>query len=146
MLDKLESLREQYRHLAAELAKPEVIADQPTFQKYAKAHAELSEIVSKYEEYLKLTKQLTQAKELLADDDPDVAAMAREEVDSLEESIASCTQELKVMLLPKDPRDERNVLVEIRAGTGERRQPCLLLISSACIPVMQSGQTGLRNF
>src|SRR5690606_30906167 len=81
-------------------------------------HAELSEIVSKYEEYLNLTKQLTQAKELLADDDPDVAAMAREEVDSLEESIASCTQELKVMLLPKDPRDERNVLVEIRAGTG----------------------------
>ena len=109
---------EQYRHLAAELAKPEVIADQPTFQKYAKAHAELSEIVSKYEEYLNLTKQLAQAKELLADDDPDVAAMAREEVDSLEESIASCTQELKVMLLPKDPRDERNVLVEIRAGTG----------------------------
>ena len=118
MLDKLESLREQYRHLAAELAKPEVIADQPTFQKYAKAHAELSEIVSKYEEYLNLTKQLAQAKELLADDDPDVAAMAREEVDSLEESIASCTQELKVMLLPNDPRDVRNVLVEIRAGTG----------------------------
>ncbi len=118
MLEKLESLREQYLQLDAELAKPEIIADQPTFQKYAKAHANLSGVIAKYEEYLALDQQLSQAKELLADDDPEVSALAKEEIVKLESSLEACDRQLRLLLLPKDERDERNVLVEIRAGTG----------------------------
>ncbi len=118
MLEKLESIREQYRHLDGELAKPEIIADQPTFQKYAKTHSDLGEIVEKYQEYLELEEQLAQAKELLADEDPEVEAMAAAEIEELEPQQQECIQQLRLLLLPKDPRDERNVLVEVRAGTG----------------------------
>lgn len=118
MLEKLESIREHYRQLDAELAKPEIIADQPIFQKYAKAHSDLGEIVARYEEYLELEDQLGQAKELLADEDPDVAEMAQAEIAELETKQEECWQQLRLLLLPKDPRDARNVLVEVRAGTG----------------------------
>lgn len=118
MFEKLESIREQYKELDLELAKPEVIQDQPTFQKYVKAHASLGEIVAKYDQYLALTDEIEQAKELLGEEDPELEAMAKAEIERLEPLQEECLQELRLLLLPKDPRDQRNVLVEVRAGTG----------------------------
>lgn len=108
MIDKLSQLEDKYNDLTRKLSDPEVIADQSSFQKYAKAHAELEEIMTVYREYKDVITGIEEAKELLEDDlEPDFRAMVQEELKELEPKKTALEEELKVLLLPKDPNDEK---------------------------------------
>ncbi|MGI5911340.1 MAG: peptide chain release factor 1 [Syntrophomonadaceae bacterium] len=119
MLHKLQSLEEKYEELTEQLSQPEVISDQSKFQKYAKAHADLSEIVTRYREYKGLLEQTKDTQEMLKEEqDSDFKEMLLEEIETLSEKRKEVELELKVLLLPRDPNDEKSVIMEIRAGTG----------------------------
>jgi peptide chain release factor 1 len=105
--------------LTNELANPEVVSDSKRYQKTAKSHAELGELVAKFREYKDLERGISETKGMVREEtDPELKAMAEEELAGLEERLAKCETDLKLLLLPKDPNDERNVILEIRAGTG----------------------------
>jgi len=120
LIRKLQDSEARYVDLNAQLADPEVRADIKKYQKTAKAHSDLGEIVNSYQEYRTLEKSIADTRALLreAGQDADMKAMAEEELVALEKRRDACGEELKVLLLPKDPNDERNVILEIRAGTG----------------------------
>jgi peptide chain release factor 1 len=119
MFERLDQIEARYEELTQALASPEVIGDSSKYQKTAKAHSEISAIVEKYREYKDLVKGIAESKAVLADEkDPEMRAYAQEELDKLEPRVAGIEEELKVLLLPKDPNDEKNVILEIRAGTG----------------------------
>lgn len=119
MLNKLEALAEKYNDLTLKLSDPEIIADQEQFQKYAKAHADLEEIVSAYQEYKNVLEELSDAKEMLGEKlEPDFRELLQQEITDLEERQEKLEHRIQLLLLPKDPNDEKNVIVEIRAGTG----------------------------
>jgi peptide chain release factor 1 len=118
MFDRLEQLEARYEDLGRQLADPEIISDQQKYQKAAKQHRDLESIVDKFRQYREVVNGISDAKAMLAESDPDIRAMAEEEIAQLEEREPKLEEELKVMLLPKDPNDEKNVVVEIRAGTG----------------------------
>ena len=119
MFDRLEHLEKKYEDLSAALSSPEVMNDSAKYQKTAKAHAELTDLVEKWREYRDLKKGIEETRTLVADEsDAEMKAMAEEELAELEKRFARVEEELKVLLLPKDPNDERNVILEIRAGTG----------------------------
>ena len=119
MFERLDQIEARYEDLTQALASPETINDSARYQKTAKAHSELTPIVEKYREYKDLKKGIADSKTLLADDrDPDMRAYAQEELDKLESRVTGVEEELKVLLLPKDPNDEKNIVLEIRAGTG----------------------------
>ncbi len=115
---KLDQIELRFEELTRQMADPAVIADAEVYRKTAKAHSELSEIVAKYREWKDASSQLGQARAMLSDSDPEMQQMAQEEIIRLEPTLAEIEQELKVLLLPKDPNDEKNVVLEIRAGTG----------------------------
>ena len=115
---KLEELEKRFDELTAGMADPAVIGDAEQYRKIAKAHSELSEVVGKFREWKKAEDGLQQARAMLEDHDADLKAMAEEEVARLEPEMARIEEELKVLLLPKDPLDDKNVVLEIRAGTG----------------------------
>jgi peptide chain release factor 1 len=119
-LDKLEEIEKKYDELTAQLGEPEVLADQTLYQKTAKARAELSEVVEKYREWKSIRKGLEETKALLteASADPEMRDLAQEELAELEKRETKVEEELRILLLPKDPNDEKNVVLEIRAGTG----------------------------
>ncbi len=119
MFERLDQIEAKYEELTQALASPEVISDSSKYQKTAKAHAELSEIVEKYREYKDLKKGIAESKQLVAEEsDAEMRAYAQEELTRLEERLTAVEQELKTLLIPKDPNDEKNVILEIRAGTG----------------------------
>jgi peptide chain release factor 1 len=115
---KLAELEKRYEDLTRQMADPEVINDADRYRKTAKAHSDLSEIVSEYRNWKKLIADYEQARQMLQDTDPDLREMAVEETTRLEPAMAELEQRLKLLLLPKDPNDEKNVVLEIRAGTG----------------------------
>ena len=119
MFERLDQTEKRYEELNAALASPDIVNDSARYQKTAKAHAEIAPIVEKYREYKDLTKGIAESKAMLADEkDPDMRAYAQEELDQLQARVGGVEEELKVLLLPKDPNDEKNVILEIRAGTG----------------------------
>jgi peptide chain release factor 1 len=119
LIEKLRSVEAKYEELNALLADPEVVSDSKRYQKTAKAHSELGEIVSKYREYLDIERGIEDTRAILREEsDVEMKAMAQEELAGLEQRLEKCETELKLLLLPKDPNDERNVILEIRAGTG----------------------------
>ena len=118
MFAKLESIEKQYCDLEASLAKPEVYNDQEQYRRLAKAHADLDTIVSLYREHKAVREEIENNKLLLHDDDPEIRAMAHEEIEKAEARLPELEQELKIALLPPDPLDEKNTILEIRAGTG----------------------------
>lgn len=119
MWDRLADIQRRYEELTRQLADPEVLADSSRYQAVAKAQAELSELVEVYEQYRSKEREYQEARQLLAETtDPEFKAMVREEMVDLERSMAQLENRLKQLLLPKDPNDERNVIMEIRAGTG----------------------------
>src|SRR5579871_987870 len=115
---RLDELEKRFEDLTAQMADPAVIGDAEQYRKVTKAHSELSDVVSKYREWKKVDDGLTQARGMLEDNDPELKTMAEEEIARLEPELARIEEELKVLLLPKDPLDEKNVVLEIRAGTG----------------------------
>jgi peptide chain release factor 1 len=119
MFDKLKNVEVRYEELNKLLSDPQIISRQSEFQKYSREHAEISSVVNGYREYTKASNQLKDSETLLNDEtDPELVELAKEEVKELQQSIQEISDRLKVLLLPKDPRDERNVIMEIRAGTG----------------------------
>lgn len=118
MLEKLLAIEEKYEEITAALSNPEVLSNAQTYQKYSKEQAELMPIVEKIREYKKLLAELIDAEEILKSGDGDLKELAQEEMEELKKKKPIIENELKIMLLPKDPRDERNVILEIRAGTG----------------------------
>ena len=119
MFEKLESIKKRYEELSAEISKSEVIANQELWRKLMKEHADLEEIVSAYEAYLAMQAELPELREMLKTaDDAELREMAQEEIASLEEKMQKAEEDLKFLLIPKDPNDGKNVILEIRAGTG----------------------------
>jgi peptide chain release factor 1 len=119
MFERLDQIEARYEELTQALASPEIIGDSAKYQKTAKAHSEISAIVEKYREFKDLRKGINESKAVLADEkDPEMRAYAQEELDKLEARVGGVEDELKVLLIPKDPNDEKNVILEIRAGTG----------------------------
>jgi peptide chain release factor 1 len=119
MFERLDQIEARYEELTQALASPQVIGDSTKYQKTAKAHSELTDIVEKYREYKDLTRGIAESKAVLADEkDPDMRAYAQEELTQLESRVGQVEADLKVLLLPKDPNDEKDVILEIRAGTG----------------------------
>ena len=119
MFERLDQIEARYEELTQALASPEIISDSAKYQKTAKAHSDMTPVVEKYREYKDLKRGIAESKAVLADEkDPEMRAYAQEELDNLEPRLISVEQELKVLLLPKDPNDEKDVILEIRAGTG----------------------------
>ncbi len=116
MLDKLQAIFEKYVHLEEQLSDPNVVSDMERFKKINKDYKDLQPLVVAYHEYKKLTDDLAQAREMLAD--PDFKDMAREDIQALEPRLDELDEEVKVLLIPKDPEDSRDVLFELRSGTG----------------------------
>ncbi|XPV77277.1 MAG: peptide chain release factor 1 [Desulfovibrio sp.] len=118
MFRKLEDIEESFEDLEGELGDPDIYNDQPRFKKVSKAHAELGEVVKVFRQYKKISAELEENKELLKDSDPDIREMAEMEIEELEPQLPKLEEELKVLLLPKDPMDDKNIIFEVRAGTG----------------------------
>ena len=119
MFEKLEALEEKYEDLSQMLGEASVVVIPEKYQKTARAHAELRSIVEKYREHKSICQQVLNTKKILQEDpDEEILEMAREELHSLEECRARCEEELKTLLVPRDPNDRKNVILEIRAGTG----------------------------
>src|SRR5258706_11975801 len=117
--EKLDQLGNRYEEMTQQLSTPEAVADSARFQKLAKQHSELAEIVNKHREFKQIEKDLAGAHQMvLENEDPEMKQMAHDEEKQLIERKAIVERELKLLLLPKDPNDDKNVIVEIRAGTG----------------------------
>jgi peptide chain release factor 1 len=119
MFERLDQIEKKYEELNHLLSSPEVMNDSARYQKTAKAHAEIAGIVEKYREFKDLRKGIAESKQMLADEsDAEMRALAQEELAQLEARVGGVEAELKQLLLPKDPNDDKNVVLEIRAGTG----------------------------
>jgi peptide chain release factor 1 len=118
MLDRLEQMEQRYNDLEAQFALPEVINDHEKYQKTAKTMRETEEPVLKYRALKQVKQGLAEARAMLAETDPELRAMAAEEIAELEPREAELEEQLRILLLPQDPNDDKNVILEIRAGTG----------------------------
>ena len=119
MLDKLHAVEEKYRELESLISDPAVLADMPKWQKLSREHAQLVPIVEKYREYKKVREGLLEAKAIFDDNpDADMRRLAEDEIAELRPRLESLERELPILLLPKDPNDAKNVIVEIRGGVG----------------------------
>src|SRR5438094_2969697 len=118
MLDKLAQIETRYEELANELSSPELLSNPSAYGKAAKQHRSLGEIVEKYRTWKSLNEQLTGARELATTEDQDMRELAQIEIESLQAQVEQTEADLKFLLIPQDPNDEKNVILEIRAGTG----------------------------
>ncbi len=118
MFDKLDFILEKYEELSMKVSDPDVINNQPVWQKHIKEMGEMEPIVNKYREYKKAKESVAEAKEMLESGDEELRELAKMEIAEYEDEIPKMEDELKILLLPKDPNDEKNVILEVRAGTG----------------------------
>lgn len=118
MFGKLDFITEKYDELAMKASDPEVISNQTLWQKHIKEMSEIEPVVRKYTEYNKAKQELADARDLLEEGDEEMKELAKMEISRLEEDIETFEEELRILLLPKDPNDEKNVILEVRAGTG----------------------------
>src|SRR5580698_6258570 len=115
---KLDEMDRRFEELTAQMADPSVISDSAQYRKVTKEQSELTEPVTKYREWKTAQRNLEEARPMLQESDPELRVMAQEEVARLEPEMARLEDEIKVLFLPKDPNDEKNIVLEIRAGTG----------------------------
>jgi peptide chain release factor 1 len=115
---RLEETERRFEEVTGRMTDPAVIGDAAQYRKLSKARSELNEIVAKYRDWKTASRNLEEARPMLNDSDAELRAMAQEEVAKLEPQLARIEEELKVLLLPKDPNDDKNIVLEIRAGTG----------------------------
>jgi peptide chain release factor 1 len=119
LFEKLDEIEKRYEELTQQLSSLEVVSDSARLQKLAKTHAELNEIVTRYRRWKKYERHLGEARQMVGEaEDAELKQMAHEEVRHLEEKMSAEEKELKRLLIPRDPNDEKNVILEIRAGTG----------------------------
>ena len=117
-IGKLEEIEARYDDLAQRMADPEIVQDQEKYQKAAQASAEISEVVEKFRAWRDANQQLEDAKALAGGDDADMAELAREEIAELEPQTSELADQIRILLLPRDPNDDKGVVLEVRAGTG----------------------------
>ena len=118
MFEKLKGVEDRFTQLESFLSDPNVLQDRQAYQKYAREHADLNEVVAVFRDYKKVDGELDESLALLKDSDPDIKQLAKEEIERLTAHKEHLAERLKKLLVPKDPLDEKNVLLEIRAGTG----------------------------
>ena len=118
MFQKLEEIEKKFEDLSHRISDPSVIQNNSLYQKLTRERASLSSLVETYQKYKKVTQELEDNKHLLSETDEEIRKMAKEEIIRLERAKGVLDQGLKVLLLPKDPNDEKNIFLEIRAGTG----------------------------
>ncbi|MGB5987991.1 MAG: peptide chain release factor 1 [Desulfobacterales bacterium] len=118
MFERLQGVDTRFKEVEQKLSDPKIVQDREAYQKYSREHAELSEVVNHYRRYLVLQEGLAESRELSRDEDPEIQRLARDELERLDEELSQLEEQLKKLLLPKDPNDAKNVIVEIRAGTG----------------------------
>ena len=118
MIDKLKSIEKRFLELEGLLSNPDIIKDRNAYQAYSREHADLNPVVAAYREYADVLAELESSQDLLQDSDPEIKELAREEVARLSAEQERLESDLKTLMIPKDPLDDKNVIVEIRAGTG----------------------------
>lgn len=118
MFDRLDQLEARYEDLGLQLSDPKIVNDQENYRKVAKQHRDMEPTVEKFRDYRKLRDAVADARAMLTESDADMREMAQAELDELEPKLATTEEELKVLLLPKDPNDDKNIVLELRAGTG----------------------------
>ena len=118
MEEKLASIEARYNELSIQMGNPDIANDYSRYAELARQENEMQPIVAAYREWLRARKEQAEAQAMAAGDDPDLAEMAQAELGPLQKKIEELEQQLKGMLIPKDPHDERDVIVEIRAGAG----------------------------
>ena len=112
LIEKLRNVEARYEELNHLMADPETVSDSKKYQKAAKSHSELGEIVSRYREYRELERGINETRAMVRDEsDPELKSMAEEELANLEQRLAGCENDLKLLLLPKDPNDDRNIIL-----------------------------------
>ena len=118
MFDKLDFILEKYEELALKVSDPDIINNQPVWQKHVKEMGEMEPLVNKYKEYKMTKDNIAAAKEMLDDPDEEMREMAKLELSEGQDKLEQIEEELKILMLPKDPNDDKNVILEVRAGTG----------------------------
>jgi peptide chain release factor 1 len=118
MFDRLDQLEARYEDLGLQLSDPNIVSDQENYRKVSKAHRDMQPTVEKFRDFRKLRDAVADAKAMLAESDAEMRSMAEEELAALEPKLDATEAELKVLLLPKDPNDDKNIVLELRAGTG----------------------------
>jgi peptide chain release factor 1 len=118
MFEKLKGVEERFLEIERHLSEPEIVKDRQAYQKLIREHAELNKIVSVFKEYQRILQGIEESAELLQDSDPEIKNLAREELTELNQNKDRLEDDLRKLLLPKNPNDDKNVIVEIRAGTG----------------------------
>lgn len=118
MFAKIKEIEDRFDQVERELARPEIIKDQKTYQQYLKEHGRLAPIVTVYRKHRSVQEEIEDSLSLLRDPDPEIRNLARDEIETLKSTLSSLERDLKSLLLPKDPNDEKNIILEIRAGTG----------------------------
>jgi len=118
MFDRLDQLEARYEELGLQLSDPKIVNDQENYRKVAKQHRDMEPTVEKFREYRKLRTAVADAKAMLTESDAEMREMAQAELEELEPRLTTTEEELKVLLLPKDPNDDKNIVLELRAGTG----------------------------
>ncbi|MDQ2924721.1 MAG: peptide chain release factor 1 [Acidobacteriota bacterium] len=118
MFDRLEQLEQRYEELGVQLSDPAIVNDQDNYRKVSKQHRDLEDTVEKFRQYRALKQGIADAKSMLTESDADIRAMAEDEIAQLEPRLTAVEDEIKVLLLPKDPNDDKNIVIELRAGTG----------------------------
>ena len=119
MIDKLEEIKHRFEEVGQLIVQPDIVSDMKKYSQLNKEYKDLEKIVTKYDAFVEARSNLANAKEILSTEkDQEFREMAKAEIDELEPQIESLEEELKVLLIPKDPNDSKNVILEIRAGTG----------------------------
>lgn len=118
MFGKIKEIEDRFEKVESELARPEIIQDQRLYQKYLKEHSRLSPIITTFRKHKSVQEEIDKSRSLLDDPDPEMRNLAQEEIEVLKSNLSKLEKDLELLLLPKDPNDEKNILLEIRAGTG----------------------------
>lgn len=118
MFEKLKGVEKRFAEIEKLISDPDIIKDREAYQKYIREHAELSKVVTVFRTYKQVLEDLDESTEMLTDGDPDIKDLAKEEIVSLTQKKENLEEDLKKLLVPRDPNDERNIIIEIRAGTG----------------------------
>src|SRR4030066_1336785 len=118
MFEKIKEIEDRYEQLEKELARPEIIRDQKTYQRYSKEHSRLYPIIDTFRRYTAIQEEIENSRSLLDDPDHEIRKLAREDNERLKSELARIEEDIRMLLLPKDPNDEKNIILEIRAGTG----------------------------
>ena len=145
--EKLDGIEARFDELERQLADPAVVSDQNLYRPLAKEHSELSDLVGAIKKFKQADADIEANAELLEDDDPEMRQMAEEDIEKLRAEMDELVERIKFLLLPKDPNDDRNVLIEVRAGTGAEKPPCSRPTCSGCTAVTPKPKVGkLRSF